>query len=143
MATVKIVELKGKSYSWDGKWWYNSDTYEIPPLVILHKLNKVLEQELEREDEQTTSPHNITDSDVPVGLLGFAGGFLMGGFGLLIGLGIAFEEDLGGLGIFALLVGGLVGGFVGSTVVTIVKGGSHGDIFQNYIAVLKAQRWDD
>lgn len=36
------TQLNGKTYIWNGKHWYEKNTYLIPPLEIIQQLNKVL-----------------------------------------------------------------------------------------------------
>jgi len=44
------ISYKGKDYIWTGTDWCDAETFLTPPLVIVRKLNGLLEQELRSED---------------------------------------------------------------------------------------------
>ncbi len=58
--TQKKVELSGKFYVWNGRQWYDERTHVTPPLVILTKLNKMLQ----REELTVTNPRVLLDQAV-------------------------------------------------------------------------------
>jgi hypothetical protein len=57
----KEVELDGRRYSWDGKGWYDTKSYERPPDSLVHKLNRKIEAHLEAQDEHTKNPWVLLD----------------------------------------------------------------------------------
>lgn len=48
------VDLEGRSYTWNGKKWFDSRTYQAPPTVLVSKLNELLSSPLEVEDSTVT-----------------------------------------------------------------------------------------
>lgn len=52
------IDLDGKSYTWTGAEWYETDTFLTPPLTIVRTLNARLTQRLARQDA------TISDLDV-------------------------------------------------------------------------------
>jgi predicted Zn-dependent protease len=44
------ISYEGKDYIWTGTDWCDAETFLTPPLVIVRKLNRLLEQELRSED---------------------------------------------------------------------------------------------
>src|SRR5213593_4902970 len=49
-------ELEGKSYTWDGKVWYESKTFMRTPKAIVSKLNALLKDQLSRDDAAVADP---------------------------------------------------------------------------------------
>jgi hypothetical protein len=39
------VTLEKKSYTWDGRGWYGTEDYLMPPLGTIHKLNALILKE--------------------------------------------------------------------------------------------------
>jgi len=50
MTQQAAIEFEGKNYLWNGKNWYETGTYLVPPLRILHKLNQQMTHILMQED---------------------------------------------------------------------------------------------
>ncbi len=44
------ISFEGKDYIWTGTDWCDAETFLTPPLVIVRKLNRLLERELRSED---------------------------------------------------------------------------------------------
>lgn len=49
-----VVELEGKSYTWDGSVWYEVKTFLQPPGVVISKLNRQIQGQLTQSDEAVT-----------------------------------------------------------------------------------------
>jgi len=49
-----VVELEGKSYTWDGSAWYELETFLRPPDAVVSKLNRQLQGRLVQSDEAVT-----------------------------------------------------------------------------------------
>jgi len=45
MSEALIVEFEHKSYTWDGKRWYGTADYVMPPRGMIHRLNELLPKE--------------------------------------------------------------------------------------------------
>ena len=48
------VELEGRSYTWNGRSWFDSRTYQAPPAALASKLNELLATHLASEDAKVT-----------------------------------------------------------------------------------------
>lgn len=48
------VDLEGRSYTWNGRSWFDSRTYQAPPAVLASKLNEHLASHLASEDAEIT-----------------------------------------------------------------------------------------
>ncbi|MFH1603618.1 MAG: hypothetical protein ABIH03_06900, partial [Pseudomonadota bacterium] len=49
-----IVELDGRSYTWNGSAWYETKTFLRPPAAIVSRLNRQLQDRLAQSDEAVT-----------------------------------------------------------------------------------------
>lgn len=45
MPETVFVTLEHKNYTWDGRNWYGTEDYMMPPLGMIHKLNALLPKE--------------------------------------------------------------------------------------------------
>jgi tetratricopeptide (TPR) repeat protein len=48
------VDLEGRSYTWNGRSWFDSRTYQAPPAALASKLNEFLASYLASEDAKIT-----------------------------------------------------------------------------------------
>lgn len=55
----KIFELDGEKYIWNGKGWFNSKTFVVPPGSIVQKLNVLLEESLTENLEDITDEYEL------------------------------------------------------------------------------------
>ncbi|HGJ65171.1 TPA: ribonuclease HI [bacterium] len=51
------VDFEGKIYIWNSQTWFDEQSSIVPPKAVIHRLNSLLEEILEREDD------NISDLD--------------------------------------------------------------------------------
>ena len=54
-----IVEYQGKRYVWAGVSWYGEKDFLNPPISIVHKLNALIEDSLNMDDESITDPREL------------------------------------------------------------------------------------
>ncbi len=45
MSKSVTVTLEKKSYTWDGRGWYGTEDYLMPPLGTIHRLNALIPKE--------------------------------------------------------------------------------------------------
>jgi tetratricopeptide (TPR) repeat protein len=54
MSKTYTVELEARSYTWNGRSWFASRTFQAPPAALTSRLNELLAPLLESEDSAVT-----------------------------------------------------------------------------------------
>ena len=49
-----IVTFEQKKYTWDGRRWYSTEDYMLPPYGMIHKLNQLLPKKVEKVEKVKT-----------------------------------------------------------------------------------------
>jgi len=61
MKPTKFANIGNIEYIWDGERWVDAKTYMVPPASVIHRLNDLLSDELEAEDNSISNINELMD----------------------------------------------------------------------------------